>query len=80
MQTVFNTLTHSVIFNTKGESTQALVLDQNSYVVGFGVVTRHPEDQPDRIMGQKWALVKALENSKLDRLERTEIWKKFHGH
>lgn len=81
MLTTIITTLYTIQFRYREDHTQCLIFNNaDGYVEGLGHVFRHPSDEPSRVVGEKCALTRALENSKLDRLERTEIWKKFHGH
>lgn len=80
MLTQFYTVDVTIQFRYRNDTTQCLILDnEDGFIVGFGSATRYPYDQPNRVMGEKFALTHALENSTLGREQRTSIWKKFHG-
>ena len=73
-----NTNNYVITFLFRGEMTQAVVTSRyDTFVEGFGQVTRHPNDVPNTQLGKKYALTQALKNSSLSREQRTEIWGSF---
>jgi len=45
--------------------------------IAEGIVTRHNADQDDKLVAQKYALTKALKNTKLDKEKRRQVWTSF---
>jgi len=49
----------------------------NGQLTTVGMFFSHPKLQFSRSLGRKWALKRALENLRLSKEERTEIWNEY---
>lgn len=74
---ILTTANHTVQFQYRPDTTQVLVMDnQDGFVVGFGQVTRYVKDMPNKVVGERFALTRALAN--LPRSTRIKIWTEYN--
>lgn len=77
-KSVLTTSDFTVDFRYRENSTQAIVVNNDDgYIEGFGEASRYCTDRPDRTVGEKVALTRALTQSKLNRNQRTAIWNEY---